>query len=129
MATEVKKYNTLIYGSPSGYQTNRAQIALYDSSGKTVAYVRFNDPGMNFESDSESGGRIKMHLPSTMFENVLDVLRNEKHVYVYFAQGRGFINFYRTSWRRGGIASNPGFHRKQKVMDQLSFLLRWKPAF
>ena len=57
MATEIKKYHTLVYGSPVGYQTNRAQIALYDSSGNTVAYVRFNDPGMNFENDSESGGR------------------------------------------------------------------------
>lgn len=92
MATEVKKYHVLVYGSPTGYQTNRAQIALYNSSGKTVAYIRFNDPGMNFENDSESGGRIKMHLPSTMFENVLDVLRNEKPVYIYFAQGRGFLS-------------------------------------
>ncbi|MDL1982114.1 MAG: hypothetical protein LWX02_11710 [Deltaproteobacteria bacterium] len=92
MATEVKKYHILFYGSPSGYQTNRAQIALYDSSNKTVAYVRFNDPGMFFESDSQSGGRIKMHLPSAMFQNVLDVLRNEKPVYIYFAQGRGFLS-------------------------------------
>lgn len=92
MATEVKNYHVLVYGSPVGYQTNRAQISLYGSSGKTVAYLRFNDPGMNFENDSESGGRIKMHLPSTMFENVLDILRNEKPVYIYFAQGRGFLS-------------------------------------
>ena len=92
MATEVKKYHILFYGSPGGYQTNRAQIALYDNSGKTVAYVRFNDPGMFFENDSESGGRIRMHLPSAMFQNVLDVLRNEKPVYIYFAQGRGFLS-------------------------------------
>ena len=92
MATEIKKYHTLVYGSPSGYQTNRAQIALYDSSGKTIAYIRFNDPGMHFENDSESGGRIKMHLPTTLFQSVLDVLRNEKPVYIYFAQGRGFLS-------------------------------------
>jgi hypothetical protein len=92
MATEVKEYHILFYGSPEGYQTNRAQIALYDSGGKTVAYVRFNDSGMTFENDYESGGIIRMHLPSTMFENVLDVLRNEKPVYVYFQQGRGFLS-------------------------------------
>jgi hypothetical protein len=33
-----------------------------------------------------------MHLPSAMFENVLDVLRNEKPVYVYFAAGSGFLS-------------------------------------
>jgi hypothetical protein len=92
MATEIKKYHILFYGSPGGYQTNRAQISLYDGSGKTVAYVRFNDPGMFFENDYESGGRIRMHLPSAMFQNVLDVLRNEKPVYIYFAQGRGFLS-------------------------------------
>ena len=92
MSTEIKSYHVLFYGSPEGYQTNRAQIALYGANGKTAAFVRFNDPGMAFENDSESGGIIRTHLPSTMFENVLDVLRNEKPVYIYFAQGRGFLS-------------------------------------
>jgi hypothetical protein len=92
LATEIKNYHILFYGSPEGYQTNRAQIALYGPDGKTAAYVRFNDPGMTFENDYESGGIIRMHLPSAMFENVLDVLRNEKPVYIYFAQSRGFLS-------------------------------------
>jgi len=92
MATEVKKYHILFYGSPQGYQTNRAQICLYDKNDKPVAYVRFNDPGMFFENDYQSGGIIRMHMPSAMFENVLDVLRNEKPVYIYFAQNRGFLS-------------------------------------
>ena len=92
MATQVKDYHILIYGSPGGYQTNRAQISLYDESGQTVAYLRFNDPGMTFETDYESDGIIRMHLPSTMFHNVLDVLRNEDPVSIYFTQGRGFLS-------------------------------------
>lgn len=92
MTTEVKNYHILFYGSPEGYQTNRAQIALYGPDGKTVAFLRFNDPGMTFENDYESGGIIRMHLPSAMFSNVLDVLRNEKPVYIYFAQNRGFLS-------------------------------------
>ncbi|NTW69240.1 MAG: hypothetical protein HGB23_05250 [Chlorobiaceae bacterium] len=92
MTIEVKNYHILVYGSPEGYQTNRAQIALYGSDGKTVAYLRFNDPGMLFENDSQTGGTILMHLPSAMFQSVLDVLRNEKPVYIYFAQGRGFLS-------------------------------------
>jgi hypothetical protein len=87
----VTAYQILIYGSPQGYQTNRAQIGLYDGS-KVVAYVRFNDPGMVFEDDSEENGIIKMHLPSTMFQSVIDILRNEKPLNVYFAQGRGFFS-------------------------------------
>ncbi len=32
-----------------------------------------------------------MHLPSAMFKNVIDVLRNESPVYIYFTAGRGFL--------------------------------------
>ncbi|EAT58549.1 hypothetical protein [Chlorobium ferrooxidans] len=92
MTTEVKNYHILLYGSPDGYQTNRAQIALYGPGGAVAGYIRFNDPGMLFENDSQSGSTILMHLPSSMFQSVLDVLRNEKPVYIYFAQGRGFLS-------------------------------------
>lgn len=92
MATEVKSYSILFYGGPSGYQTNRAQIQLSGAEGKTMAWLRFNDPGMTFENDYRSDGIIRMHLPSAMFQNVLDVLRNEKPVYVRFVQNRGFLS-------------------------------------
>jgi hypothetical protein len=86
----VTSYHILIYGSEQGYQTNRAQIQL--SNGNTVvAWLRFNDSGMVFEADSNVGGIIKMHLPSSMFQSVVDILRNEKPINVYFAQGRGFF--------------------------------------
>ncbi|HSE36057.1 MAG TPA: hypothetical protein VLG74_02070 [Blastocatellia bacterium] len=88
---EVASYHILFYGGPDGYQTNRAQIQLSDASGQTLAWVRFNDPGMFFEADSNSGGIIRMHLPSAMFQSVLDVLRNEKPIHIYFAQNRGFL--------------------------------------
>src|SRR5689334_13013694 len=87
----MSSYIILFYGSPNGYQTNRALIQLSDAAGQTVAWVRFNDPGMFFESDADDGGIIKMHLPSAMFQSVLDVLRNEKPINVYFAAGRGFL--------------------------------------
>lgn len=88
---EVKSYSILVYGGPDGYQTNRAQIQLSDASNQTLAWIRFNDPEMLFEADYESGGIIRMHLPSTMFQSVLDILRNEKPIHIYFAQGRGFL--------------------------------------
>jgi hypothetical protein len=87
----VSSYSVLFYGGPDGYQTNRAQIQLSDAANKTLAWIRFNDPGMSFESDANDGGIIKMHLPSAMFQSVLDVLRNEKPINVYFAAGRGFL--------------------------------------
>jgi hypothetical protein len=88
---QVASYSLLFYGSPTGYQTNRAQIELSDANGQTLAWIRFNDPGMFFEADYESGGIIRMHLPSAMFHSVVDVLRNEQPIHVYFAAGRGFL--------------------------------------
>lgn len=88
---QVSSYSVLFYGSPSGYQTNRAQVQLSDSTGKTLAWVRFNDPGMFFEDDYESEGIIRMHLPSGMLPSVVDVLRNEDPITVYFASGRAFL--------------------------------------
>jgi hypothetical protein len=86
----VTNYDVLIYGGPDGYQTNRTQIQL-SNGNNVVAWLRFNDPGMAFENDYLDGGIIRMHLPSSMFENVIDVLRNEKPINIYFAQGRGFL--------------------------------------
>ncbi|MFN6339859.1 MAG: hypothetical protein ACK41W_14185 [Cyanobacteriota bacterium] len=91
---QVASYQILVYGGPDGYQTNRAQIQLSDAAGKVLAWLRFNDPGMSFETDSDSNGVIKMHLPSTMFQSVLDILRNEKPIQIYFAQGRGFFGTF-----------------------------------
>ena len=88
---EVHSYSLLFYGSPTGYQTNRAQIQLSDAKGQTLAWIRFNDPGMFFEEDYESNGIIRMHLPSAMLQSVLDVLRNESPIHVYFGAGRGLL--------------------------------------
>jgi hypothetical protein len=88
---QATSYSVLFYGGPDGYQTNRAQIQLSNSSG-TLATIRFNDPGMAFEADYTEGGVIRMHLPSTMFHSVLDVLRNEKPIHINFLAGRGFLS-------------------------------------
>ena len=86
----VTSYSILVYGGPDGYQTNRSQIQL--KNGNTVvAWVRFNDPGMAFEADSVNGNIILMHLPSTMFQSVLDILRNEKPLNIYFSVGHAFF--------------------------------------
>ena len=46
---QIATYHILMYGGPTGYQTDRAQITLYGNDEKAKAYVRFNDPGMSFE--------------------------------------------------------------------------------
>jgi hypothetical protein len=46
---------------------------------------------MSFETDYESDGIIRMHLPTTMFDAVVDLLRNEDGTYIYFPSGRAFL--------------------------------------
>lgn len=86
----VTQYHVLCYGTSDGYQDNRAQIQLMDGS-TVLGWVRFHDPGMPFPNDSQSAGKIIMHLPSTMFESVLDILRNEKPINYYFASNHAFL--------------------------------------
>jgi hypothetical protein len=86
----VTQYHVLFYGSSSGYQGTRAQIGLYNGSA-VLGYVRFHDPNMAFPDDSVSGSLITMHLPSTTFGNVIDLLRNETPINFYFASSRAFL--------------------------------------
>lgn len=86
---EVTSYGVLFYGSPDGYNGSRAQIQL-NNGATTLGWVRFHDSGMPFPADSQ-GTHIVMHLPSAMFESVIEVLRNEKPINYYFASSRAFL--------------------------------------
>ena len=92
MRKEVKDYHVMFYGSEIGYNDYRAQIMLSGLAGNTIAFIRFIDEGMEFKQDYEDDQIVRMHLPSNMFHNVLDVLRNEKPVYIMYRVGRGFLS-------------------------------------
>jgi len=89
MTVKIEKYHVLFIGSPEGYGSSRSMIVLYDHEGRMRGELRFCDPGMIYDNDSEKDGVVFMHLPSHMFSAVVDVLRNEDPLYIYFAFGRG----------------------------------------
>jgi hypothetical protein len=86
----ITKYKILMYGSPEGYNGNRAQIALYDDS-TVVGFIRFHDPGADFPDDERAGDKIIMHLPAPMFGAVVDILRNEKPLEYNFRMNRAMF--------------------------------------
>jgi len=88
--SKVSKYSVLVYSGEQGYQNNRAQITLADSDGNSLAFVRFKDPEMPCELDTETDGIITMHLPSAMFASYLDLIRNEK-TDIFYQIGRAFL--------------------------------------
>ena len=88
---QAHSYGLLVYGSQSGYQNTRAQIELNGSTGQTIAFLRFCDPGITFPADTFNNGIVDMYLPVSVLESVLTLLRIEKIVSVYFTLGRGFL--------------------------------------
>ncbi len=88
----ISKYQALIYGTQAGYGGARGQIMCWDNTGKVIGLVRFIDPVKPFPNDSEAAGKVTMHVPSDQFQNAMDILRNEKPVYIYFSQNRGFLS-------------------------------------
>lgn len=91
MTTEIVTYNILFFGSPEGFRGKRAQIALHGESG-IAGYIHFHDEGMTFENDRDVDGVVHMQLPSTMLAPVVDMLRNEEPLYLYFSHGKSFLS-------------------------------------
>ncbi len=92
MVVSVIKYSVTINDTEDGYEGMRAQIYLYDANNNQVGHIRFQDPGMLFPNDSQSGGKIIMHLPSAMFNSVLGILRNELPIALHFSAGHALLS-------------------------------------
>ena len=87
---QVTQYNYQFHGGENGYQGNRAVVRL-KNGGTSVAYVHFIPEGKPIPNDTDSGSWIRMYMPESQLENVIDQLRNEKPISVYFAAGSGFL--------------------------------------
>jgi len=77
----VENYSVMFIGTP--VDLSHARISLY-GRGPEIAFIRFIDPGRTLARDYLSGDIINMHLPSAMLGSVLDVLRNEKPLYISY---------------------------------------------
>ena len=91
MAQVVQSYSVFYYGGSEGYANARSQITLVGSSNSPLALIRFYDEKMQPPADEVLNNVINMYLPSAALINVLDILRNEKPVYIDFRQNRGLL--------------------------------------
>ncbi len=90
----VYKYQVSFDGNPEGFENQRALISLYGKK-RCHGHIHFHDPEMTFSIDNkEEDGTIHMHLPSSMFGNVIDILRNEKPVYFFYRQNRAWLQSF-----------------------------------
>ena len=81
--TEVKRYAVRIHGGPAGMGKGiRASIHLFDKDKKLVGNLSFVESGETIKKDAEKDGKIEMYLPASQLTNVVDILRNERPIYI-----------------------------------------------
>jgi len=92
MAThQVTQYNYQFHGGAHGYRNHRSVLRLNERN-TSVAYVYFMPEGEAIPDDTESSsGFIRMYMPESTLPSVIDMLRNESPIHIYYAAGSGFL--------------------------------------
>ena len=98
---EIRKYDVAYYAggkNPTGYPY-RAIIGLRNDSDELIgaAYFHHNATTMPIADTQKASGYISCHYLAQDYPQVLDLLRNEKPVYVEFEVRPGNIANIRTS--------------------------------
>jgi hypothetical protein len=98
---EIKKYDVAYYagGTNAAGYPYRAIIGLRDDNDKLIgaAYFHHNSTTMPGGDTQKASGYISCHYLAADYPQVLDILRNEKPVYVEFEVKAGNIASIRTS--------------------------------
>ena len=98
---EVKKYDVAYYAGAKNVAGHpyRAIIGLRDENDKLLgaAYFHHSPATMPNADTQKATGYISCHYLAEHYANVLDLLRNEKPVYVEFEVSAGNVGNIRTS--------------------------------
>ena len=92
---EIKKYDVAYYAggkNAAGYPY-RAIIGLRNESDGLIgaAYFHHHATTMPVADTQKASGYISCHYLAEDYPRVLDILRNEKPIQIYFASGRAFF--------------------------------------
>jgi hypothetical protein len=85
MATrkEVKKYTIHVAAHLEGFNEWRANISLYGDTGTSFGTIRFTDTLADRNNQINPTGQSTMWMRPDAYNWVLDLLRNEKPVYIW----------------------------------------------
>jgi hypothetical protein len=68
------------------------------NGGKFIGQLIFHPDGAALPADGLSGGQVNLHYHLANFENAIDLLRNEKPMFLLFSgSGGGFENGIKTT--------------------------------
>ena len=91
MGGTIYSYHIFVYGGPTGFGNNRAQITLFSTTGAVLAFLKFKGGGTLAADSVAANGIITMNLPLDTFQSVVDILRNETPLHIYFSNGTAFF--------------------------------------
>ena len=84
---EIKNYAVRFHGGPKGSGDGiRAQIHLFNEKNKMVGALDFYESGIALPMDSQQP-IIRMSLPANQIYAVVDLLRNEKPLFLEWQEG------------------------------------------
>jgi len=70
----------------------RAIVRLYGSDHQTVAYIHFVLTGNPIPPNKAADPWIRMYMPETLISEVMEMLRQESPVSIYYNQGQVFLH-------------------------------------
>ncbi|MEM7657444.1 MAG: hypothetical protein AAF399_15025 [Bacteroidota bacterium] len=80
---EIKHYAIRFHGGPQGSGSGiRTQIHLFDDKNRMVGAVDFYEQGHSLPIDSKQDQLIRLSLPSDQAFAIIDMLRNEKPIFL-----------------------------------------------
>ena len=90
--TQIDQYEVL-------YSANTFPPRIWlKGGGKFIGQLIFHPDGTPLPADTLSGGQANLHYNLANFENVIDLLRNEKPMYLLWnGSGGGFENAVKTT--------------------------------
>jgi hypothetical protein len=98
---EIKNYDVAYYAGAKNVTGHpyRAIIGLRDDDNMAIgaAYFHHSQSTMPTADTQKENGYIYCHYPAEHFPYVLDILRNEKPVFVEFEESAGNVSNIRTS--------------------------------
>ncbi|MCB9234986.1 MAG: hypothetical protein H6581_25255 [Bacteroidia bacterium] len=81
----VKNYAVRFHGGPKGTGTDiRAQVHLFDDRNRMLGWVDFYTNGYDLPEDRQTAEHIILSMHSEFLVSVVDMLRNEEPVFLYW---------------------------------------------
>jgi hypothetical protein len=86
---EIHKYSVQHFAGGKNAYTLRARIDLYDKGDAHIGYIRFHKNAESMPAhDKKTSTLIVCNYPAHQYLEVLDVLRNERPLYLIYSDQR-----------------------------------------